>query len=391
MKFMKKRVYCGNRPAKLRFIIIDFFVDMILSIIGYKKNNDSVIPQKILLFNYGHLGDMLMTGYMVNALKIKYPTVEIHLVAGRWCKVLIENNPLYDKIFYLDHFQNNRESISFAKKYFIYIQDIFSLVKSQKNERYSHSFDFRYSAYNANQLLPFLNIEQKCGFGTRGLGGFLDKEYFLLQNGTHTIDVQLQGLRNIGIDADSHHIKPVILTNFDEIELLKRESRFLMIFSEAGNPNRMLSIDFWEKIIDVIFFKNPDIELVICGITDFNYQLSERLKSKYAGKIIDATKTLSIAKIINLLKKSQGAITLDSFPAHLSSCHTKTLCLFKNGSGNEYFPINSFPVHIIHDHKFSRNVVFFRNKMLINYVENFQSDAFVIQIEKSIIELVKLN
>ena len=384
---MKRRKYCGNRPEKLRFMILDFFVDTILTIIGYKKNNDEVIPQKILLFNYGHLGDMLMMGYMVNALRIKHPSIEIHLVAGRWCKVLLENNPLYNKVFNLDHFQNNRQSISFIKKYFIYVKDIFSLIKSLKNEKYSHSFDFRYSAYNANQILPFLNIQQKCGFGTRGLGGLLDKEYFLLQNGTHTIEVQIQGLKNIGVDVCSHNIQPIILNNFDVTESLKYESKFLMVFPETGNPERMLSIDFWGKIIDLVFLKNPDIQLVICGVTNFNNQLSEILKKKHSDKIIEATNTLSIPQIINLLRKSEGSITLDSFPAHLSSSQTKTLCLFKNGSGNEYFPINSFPVHIIHDHKFSKNVLSFRDKMTVNYVENFHSVIFENQLKKSIIEL----
>ena len=388
---MKRRKYCGNRPAKLRFIILDFFVDTILSIIGYKKNSDDIIPQKILLFNYGHLGDMLMMGYMINALRVKYPTVEIHLVAGRWCKILLENNPLYDKIFNLDHFQNNRQPISFLKKYLIYVKDILSLIKSLKDEKYSHSFDFRYSAYNANQILPFLNIQQKCGFGTRGLGGLLDKEYFLLPNGTHTIDVQVQGLKGIGIDVNSHNIEPVILNNFDSIETLKLNSKFLLIFPETGNPSRMITLDFWVKIIDLVLLKKLNTQLVICGVTNFNRQLSEILIKKYPDKIIEATNTLSIPQISNLLRKSEGTITLDSFPAHLSSCQTNTLCLFKNGSGNEYFPINSFPVHIIHDHRVSKNVVAFRDKMTVNYVENFLSNSFENQLEQSIIKLFATN
>ncbi len=384
---MKKREYCGNRPAKLRFLMIDFFVDTILAISGYKKNSDDITPQKILLFNYGHLGDMLMMGYMINTLRIKHPDVEIHLVAGRWCKVLIENNPLYDNIFYLDHFQNNRQSISFVKKYFFYLKDIFSLIKSLKNEKYSHSFDFRYSAYNANQILPFLNIQQKCGFGTRGLGGFLDKEYFLLQNGTHTIDVQVQGLKNIGVDVDSHVIDPVILNNFEVKQNLKIQPEYLIFFPETGNPERMFPYDFWYKITELILHQFADIQLIICGVTDFNRGLADSLRVKYPNNITEATKTLSIPQIINLFEHSKGAITLDSFPAHLSSVKTNTLCFFKNASGNEYFPINSFPIHIIHDNFFAKNASAFREKMSVNYVENFESDIFENQFKKSITEL----
>ncbi|MDZ7897031.1 MAG: glycosyltransferase family 9 protein [Arcicella sp.] len=372
---MKKREYCGNRPAKLRFMIIDFFVDLIVNIFGSKKNQSYVVPQKVLLFNYGHLGDMLMMGYIINALKIKHSTVEIHLVAGRWCRILIENNPLYDKVFYLDHFQNNRQSISFLNKYFRHFKDSFSVIKSLRKENYSHSFDFRYSAYNANQLLPFLKINQKNGFGTRGLGGLLDNEYFLLKNGVHTIDVQAQGLKNIDVDIESRSIKPVITIKDETYQLEQLSSEYIIIFPEAGNSNKMLLTNHWEAICQSLLNHQPDIQLVICGLTKFSIQLFHNLSHKYGHKIVDASRNLSIPQIIRLLKNSKGAITLDSFPAHLAASQTQTLCLFKNGSGSEYFPINSFPTYIIHDHKFSKTVDTFRDKMTIDYVENFDDSS----------------
>ena len=384
---MKKRAYCGNRPAKLKFLMIDFFVDTILSIIGYKRNQTDVIPQKILLFNYGHLGDALMMGYMINALKIKYPRTEIHLVVGRWCKILLENNALYDKIMYLDHFQTNRQPLTFLKKYFYYLRDSFSVINLLRKEKYSHSFDFRYSGYNANQLLPFLNIQQKIGFGTRGLGGLLDREYYLLPDGSHTIDVQSQGLRNIGLEISSKSVIPKVFFNSDLQNIIDISLKYIVIFPEAGSTDRMFSIDFWEKIIDHIFEKNEINKIVFCGVTEFNAQLSTALNSKYPNRIVDATNVLKIPQIVNLLEKSEGSITLDSFPAHLASSQTVTLCLFKNGTGSEYFPINSFPIVIIHDHHFSKNVVTFRENMTINYVENFESKDFNITLKKSIDDL----
>jgi heptosyltransferase III len=387
---MKKRKYCGNRPAKLRFILIDFFVDTILEIFGSKKNHAYVIPQKILLFNYGHLGDMLMMGYMINVLKRKYPKVEIHLVAGRWSKLLIENNLLYDKIFYLDHFQNNRQSISFFKKYFTHFKDTFLVIKALRKIEYTNSFDFRYSAYNANQLLPFLAIEQKNGFGTRGLGGLLDMEYFLLSNNTHTLDVQGQVFKNIGVDINSKSIQPLILNALETKPTLQIQSDYILIFPETGNPERMFSHDFWQKNIDFILLKIPDIQLVICGVTDFNSQLAQTLQTKYPNNIIEATKTLSIPQIINLLEKSRGAITLDSFPAHLASIKTNTLSFFNNGSGNEYFPINSCLIHIIHNNFSSKDATSFREKMFVNYVENFEDYDFKVLLESAFTELFKL-
>jgi heptosyltransferase III len=373
---MMQKKYCGNRPAKLRFIVIDFFVDNFLRIIGSKKNQVFVNPQRILLFNFGHLGDMLMMGYMVNVFRIKYPNVEIHLVAGRWCKILIENNPLYDKIYYFDHFQNNRQSISFIKKYFTHFEDILSIIKTLKNVKFSHSFDFRYSAYTANQLLPFLCIEQKNGFGTRGLGGVLDNVYFLLPDGSHSLDIQGQVFKSVDIQIDRGKIQPIIPNNFIKIPTPQLDSNYLMLFPETGNPERMFPLDFWHKIISIILDKYSDYQLVICGVTDFNSQLAETLHAKIPNKIIKATKRFSIPQIVNLLEKAKGAVTLDSFPAHLSSVKTNTLSLFKNASGNEYFPINSFPLHIIHDNLIAQKAESFREKMKVSYVETFESPKF---------------
>jgi heptosyltransferase III len=373
---MKKKKYCGNRPAKLRFIIIDFFVDNFLRIIGSKKNKSFVNPQRVLLFNYGHLGDMLMMGYMINVLKIKYPKVETHLVVGRWCKVLIENNPLYDKIHYFNHYRNDRQNIPFLEKYVRHFKDIFFVMRELRKNQYSHSFDFRYSAYNANQMLPFLNIEQKNGFGSRGLGSLLDNEFYILSDESHTIDTQAQVLKSINVDINSKELQPNLLNYFGPAEMPPVGNKFIIIFPEAGNPERMLGLDFWVKIADEILSKMPNHQLIICGITDFNKKLSNSLSDKYVGKIIDATKTFSIIQIATLLDNADGAITLDSFPAHLASINTKTISFFKNASGNEYFPINSRHLHIIHDNEKVKSATAFRENMRVDFVESFQSNDF---------------
>ena len=72
---MPKREYCGNRPTKFRLLLIDFFADFFVSILGSQRKKANIFPTKILLFNFGHLGDILMMSYMINEFKQKFPAI----------------------------------------------------------------------------------------------------------------------------------------------------------------------------------------------------------------------------------------------------------------------------------------------------------------------------
>ncbi len=387
---MIKREYCGNRPTKIGFSILDIFIDVSLFVLGKKKNKSYVHPQKILLFNFGHLGDMLMMGYMINALKKQFPTVEIHLVAGRWCKLLVENNPLFDKVFYVNHFQTNRSNLSFLEKIKMFLNDASAFIQEQKQYSYTHSFDFRYSAYNANPLLPFLKIQKKIGFGSRAWGGFLDKEYFLLPSPVHTIDIQIQVLSEL-IAENSLTLEPILFVAEQNVLPIQVTQDYLMIFPEAGIENKMLDLATWESIVTYYLQYFPQYQVIVCGLTDYTEQLSARLTQKHAENIINACGKLSIPQIIALLKKASGAITLDSFPAHLASTQTPTLCLFKGGSGFEYFPINAKATYIIHNHLYSKEITQFRADMDISYVESFDDEIFKKNLFVALNKLFSIN
>ena len=119
-------------------------------------------------------------------------------------------------------------------------------------------------------------------------------------------------------------------------------------------------------------------------MTEFSDTLVHKLlQENYETKVVDAVGKLSILQINLLLKKASGAITLDSFPAHLASVHTQTFCLFKDGFGFEYFPINNFPTYIAHNHLPSKNFQDFRPKMKIEYISLFENeDNFKILVDR---------
>jgi len=388
---MLKREYCGNRPTKLRLRVLDLFVDFFVFIFRKSKHNKYIVPNKILLFNFGHLGDMLMMSYMINALKNKHPHIEIHIVAGSWCKNLIVDNPLYDKVFFINHYRTNRSAISIFAKFKLYVNDIKTFLAEHKNLYYSHSFDFRYSGYNANLLLPFLNAEQKIGFGTRGMGSLLDIEYYMLPTPFHSIDQQIQSLRSLGVAQTGKNIEPILLMPADEKNTLDIQKDYFIIFPEAGTKNRMFSNTFWITISDYILEKRPDVQIMICGLTEYSSKLMLELEKKHPGKIIDAVGKLSILQMIPVLKESIGALTLDSFPAHIASTLTATLCLFKEGTGLEYFPINAKPTYIIHDHKYSKGVKSFREQMTIHYITSLNERTLQKLVPKAMDELFKFK
>jgi heptosyltransferase-3 len=165
-----------------------------------------------------------------------------------------------------------------------------------------------------------------------------------------------------------------------------------MIFPEAGADNKMVNHEFWMRIINILVEKKDDSKIVICGLTEYSRELIIKLSRENCHeKIVNAIGKLSILQINSLLEKSRGAITLDSFPAHLASAQTQTLCLFKDGFGLEYLPINKFPVVVIHNHTPSKNIKDFRPNMNIGYISSFEDGDSFKDIIQGLENIFKLN
>lgn len=355
---MIKRQYIDiGRRERIPFILADFLIDNYHKIFKKKqKPLPNLTAPKILIFANGHLGDALQISYLFPLIKKKFSAATIHLVAPSWCDVVWKHNSLIDSVTHLDEAASNRGKGSKFDKQKIWLNTTQSAIKKLKNETFDFAIDVRYSNHHFLYLLPFLNIKQAIGYGTRGLGGFLDIELPLPPQPRHNMDWLLQLLEPMGIKEKTETIVPV----FEIPESIKKEvdekiknwnigQSFYLILPEAGTEERMLDVNFWINLIKQKINHDTDCQFLVIGLTDYcNKLFEEATKLGFGSKVVNLKSLLNIHEIAFLAQKSNGAYCLDSFPVHLCAVFCPVVAYFYKVAHLLFLPINNYPIYIYH-------------------------------------------
>lgn len=377
---MKYRKYCALRRVLYFLWLKDIFVDIYAKLI-YKprlKNFPNNATKKILFFNSGHLGDALIMSYCFPEIKKKYPDAIIDVVCGEWCKFVFDKNPLVRKVIVQNHFMTSRSPISEFKKYINHFKTARSAVKELKNENYDFSIDVRYSGGVSHWILPFIKVKKSYGFGSRGYGGLLEKEFFLPDSQFHTYEMLSMLLKEIDVETNLSNAQPYLPFANENLEKLQQKvnisSNTLLIFPEAGEQARMFDNDFWTKFCSKIL-ENTSYELLFCGEKPFTESLFHDLQNQlpnFKDRLLFAGK-LRLSEVAALPQIAAAAIVLDSFPAHLCPISCNTLVLGKKAAGFHFFPLNNYETFMIHDHTLSKDFTLPRQGFSKKYIENMNT------------------
>jgi len=239
--------------------IVDLFVDLYAKLFVNKDIKiDSENPKNILFISLAHLGDALIGSYVFPLIHERYPNAKIDVLAGEWCKPVLENNPYVRNLIYFNHFRMNRSDISFWKKIRIHIKSSRNALRAIRSPQYDLSIEGRISHPNGNLICYRGRIKRRIGFGSGGFGSLLTKEVlFPARSGFHLLDEVLEELKEIGIEKKLKELKPYF--TLSNKGTLKRHhlinyfnNSFIIVHPESGNVNRIFSNEFLVKIIKII-------------------------------------------------------------------------------------------------------------------------------------------
>ena len=377
---MKYRKYCALRRVLYFLWLKDIFVDIYARFIykpSLKKLQSNPLPQ-LLFFNSGHLGDALIMSYSFPEIKKKYPNIVIDVVCGEWCKFIFDKNPFVRNIIIQNHFMTNRSPISEFKKLVNHFKTAWSAAKELKTTTYDFSIDVRNSAAVSHWILPFIKVQKSYGFGSRGYGGLLEKEFFLPDIPFHAYDMIAILLKEIGVESNLSSVKAYLPFHSQNKEKTAEKVHIspnsLLLFPESGGDIKMFDNDFWVKFSNKILVKSP-YNLLLCGEKKFTETLFHVLQEQLPmfKNRIAFTGKIHLSTVATLPQIAAAAITLDSFPAHLCSIFCKTLVLSKNATGYQFFPLNNVATLMLHDHSPSRLINLPREAFSSQYVEHLNN------------------
>lgn len=380
----KVRKYCAPRRIAFPLQFLDVFVDLYAHARSRFTRQTSRLPDSnspsILLMTAGHLGDALVLSYTFPLIRQRYPTAQIDVLAGSWCDPIWKNNPYIRRVIHLNHVSTNRSALSRTAKWQAFFRSTRSAINSLKDTVYDYSVDIRYSDSPMHFVLPFLQVNRKIGFGSRGMGGLLDDEFFLPDQEENNFDLLLMLLRPMGVSGSVRTVDPYFFHPpqpprqlWSKVGQRVPETRTILLCPESGSPLRMLSADYWTQLATRLL-QEGSYALVFSGQSAFTKALYERVRTENPSavkRLYSVVGQLTLDDLTSLSEQAAAAFTLDSLPMHLCCLGCPTVSFQKNGVGIQFFPIGKYPTLVIHNHDKSRMLTLDRPGSDSEYVTEF--------------------
>ena len=185
-------IYARRNPfVWVRFFITDLLCSLI-SLFFSKKLIRSF--NRILIANPSHLGDLVISSYIADALKGAFPNLQIDFLCGSWGRDLVGASSNINNVFEIDLPSMDRGNRSILKKYALFIASVkksFSLLREQ-------NYDCVFSVYSYSPsyipLLWALRTSPIVGYISAGYGPLLSLAYspYKTKQSCHELEYQLQ-------------------------------------------------------------------------------------------------------------------------------------------------------------------------------------------------------
>lgn len=288
--FFSRGKYLRRNPV---FNIFLFCIDGLLALVLKRQFAQEAIttPNRILLANGAHLGDVVMSTSVLPVLKSAYPSAKFGFVVGSWSKPIVDGNPLVDFVHIVDHWRLNREEASFTQKLSRYWTTRANALSEIKATNYDLAIDLYTCFPNMIPLLWQAKIPVRIGYTGSGFGPMLSHGAIFTEQVKHETKYQSDLLRILPITNEhfkkQHSVLP-IPGNEAKNEVAKllgvaslQDVKYQVIHMGTGLPAKEWPTESWqtlaEKLIktnNLLLFtgvgerENANIDHTIAGLSE---------------------------------------------------------------------------------------------------------------------------
>ncbi len=175
------------------------------------RRRQAAPPQRILISNIAHLGDVIMATAMLPVLKQAYPEAQIGFLAGSWSRSILQGHPLVDSVHVLDHWAHNRAGVSKLKKLLQYLRTRRTALREIRAARYDAAFDLYWNFPNTLPLLWQAKVPVRVGYESGGFGPLATQALEFGDKRLHAAQRFLDLIKVLpGVEADPAALLPVL-------------------------------------------------------------------------------------------------------------------------------------------------------------------------------------
>jgi ADP-heptose:LPS heptosyltransferase len=317
---MDRSRYLINDPfGKIVLRIIDAFLP-----ICHEKNPITRAPNKILVANLAHLGDVVITTAMLVACKELWPQAEIGMLVGSWTHSIVQEHPLVQRVHLIDHWKLNPTRMPLIKKMQQYYRTASTALDQIKQQQYDLALDVYPFFPNAIFWLWKARIPYRAGWASGGFGGLLTHPLEKIDR-TRGIDDNYRDLLLL-ITGEKVQVKiqpylPSVCASAKISRILPKsfqDKKYLVFHMGTKEPAKMWLKDNWralaKKCIEKGFF------IVFTGLGKEESRCIDEVIHQLPN-VFNAANHLNWQEFVAVIQKAKHVVSVDSSAGHVAAAH----------------------------------------------------------------------
>jgi ADP-heptose:LPS heptosyltransferase len=291
-----------------------------------KSPNFPSRPQKILIANAGHLGDLIICTAAIRSVREKWPEAEIGLLCTSSIEKISKNFSGVKKFYYLDHWHIDRSEISLPKKLLKYALRSHILLKEIRAENYSIAIDLRIWFPNFIPLLWRAGIPIRIGTDRIGFSALLSKPTPFIYKRKHESEFQLDILNSISSIYGEFFLMNSVLNclgvgRIESLKMLLQEyalkcdARYRVIHVGSSTPVRDWPVEKWRNLSTQLISRGAVLIFTGAGGRE-NSMISEIIEG--IDFCINACDLFSLDDLINIIANADLVYSVETSIGHIA-------------------------------------------------------------------------
>ncbi|MDZ4762485.1 MAG: glycosyltransferase family 9 protein [Alphaproteobacteria bacterium] len=337
---LRGRYLIRNRVKALAMTAIDAG----LSLLPRRAVPAMAAPRRILLCNWAHLGDVVLTHPAVERVRAAWPGARIDFLTQTGSRQVVEAFTGIDRIHTLDHWNLSRTSLSVGQKRARYLQDRRALVAELASRRYDLAIDFYQHYPTAAFELWKAGIPVRVGYSSGGFSPLLTHALDWSRDDRHVIErhgdlVNLiaPASRELSLVASYPPASPETLAALNARGV---PARYALLHTGTGGAFKEWPEEQWAELVSSLVARGWP--LVLTGAGSRETERNRRLAA-HDPSILDLTGALNWAGFTALVANADLLIGLDSVASHLGAAFQVPTVSVRTGavSNKVWGPLNA--------------------------------------------------
>ena len=304
-------------------------LDSTLRLFIHSRPSPITQPRRILLANYGHLGDVVMSTVCLTILKNAWPDVEIGFLIGSWSRPVLDGHPDIARLHIVDHWFMDRGPAPRPFKAMRYWAVCRRVACEIREANYDIAIDLRAYRPNAIPVIWLAGVPVRIGYTSVGFGPLLTHPQQFIFQRRHESEVQFDLLRILPIpkecfDSPAFRLSPATADATREVDALIATAGwsgqpFIVIHMAASVPVRDWPTTNWQSLTQRLITEGRRVIFTGRGCRDRT--LIERVVAgiPQSGSFLNACDKLSFAGLVELIRRTEIVFSVETMAGHIAA------------------------------------------------------------------------